>query len=82
LVVLSYYSCGESCLLISWCVGDRCDMAGGDKDLGRSRRSGAEDQGWSSTGQILGGWTIGRSGAVGTVHKETRSACYLVESQN
>jgi hypothetical protein len=35
--------CGESCLLISWCVGDRCDMADSDDDLGRSKRSGAED---------------------------------------
>jgi hypothetical protein len=54
--------CGESCLLISWCVGDRCDMAGSDKDLGRSRRPGAEDREWSSTGQILGGRMIERSG--------------------
>jgi hypothetical protein len=34
---------------------------GSDEDRGRSRRSGAEDQGWSSTGQFLGGWTIERS---------------------
>jgi hypothetical protein len=63
-VVLRYYlcSCGESCLLVSWCVGDRCDMMGSDEDLGRSRRSGAEDQGWSSTGRVLSGQTIGRSG--------------------
>jgi hypothetical protein len=54
--------CGESCLLISWCVGDRCDMAGSDKDLGRSRRPGAEDREWSSTGQILGGRMIERLG--------------------
>jgi hypothetical protein len=37
-------------------------MAGSDEDLGRSRRPGAEDRGWSSTGWILGGWTIERSG--------------------
>jgi hypothetical protein len=37
-------------------------MAGSDKDLGRSRRPGAEDRGWSSTDRILGGRTIGRSG--------------------
>jgi hypothetical protein len=55
-------SCGESRLLISWCVGDRCDMAGSDEDLGRSRRPDADDQGWSSTGQVLSGQTIGRSG--------------------
>jgi hypothetical protein len=35
-------SCGESRLLISWCVGDRCDMAGSDEDLGRSRRPDAD----------------------------------------
>jgi hypothetical protein len=37
-------------------------MAGSDDDLGRSRRPGAEDQRWSSTGRVLGGRTIGRSG--------------------
>jgi hypothetical protein len=57
-----FVSYGESRLLVSWCVGDRCDMTGSDEDLGRSRRAGAEDQGWSSTSQILGGRTIGRSG--------------------
>jgi hypothetical protein len=34
-------SCGESCLLVSWCVGDKCDMAGSDEHLGRSRRPDA-----------------------------------------
>jgi hypothetical protein len=24
-------------LLVSWCVGDRCDIAGSDEDLGRIR---------------------------------------------
>jgi hypothetical protein len=33
-----------------------------DEDHGRMRRLGAEDQGWSSTGRILGGRTIERSG--------------------
>jgi hypothetical protein len=51
-------------LLVSWCVGDRCDMAGSDEDRGRSRRSYAEDRGWSSTGRVLGGRTIERSGDV------------------
>jgi hypothetical protein len=37
-------------------------MAGSDEDHGRSRRPGAEDRGWSNTGRILGGWTIGKSG--------------------
>jgi hypothetical protein len=36
----------ESCLLISWCVGGRCDMACSDEDRGRSRRHGAEDREW------------------------------------
>jgi hypothetical protein len=54
--------CGESQLLVSWCVGDKCDMAGSNEDLGRSRRPGAEDWGWSSIGQVLGGQTIGMSG--------------------
>jgi hypothetical protein len=49
-VVLHYYLCsyGESCLLVSWCVGDMCDMVGSDEDLDRSMRLGAEDQRWSS----------------------------------
>jgi hypothetical protein len=37
-------------------------MAGSDDDRGRSRRLGAEDRGWSSTGRVLGGRTIERSG--------------------
>jgi hypothetical protein len=49
-------------LLISWCAGGRCDTAGSDKDLGRSRRPGVEDWGWSSTGHILGGRRIRRLG--------------------
>jgi hypothetical protein len=35
-------------------------MVGSDKDLGRSKRLGAEDQGWSSIGRVLAGRTIGR----------------------
>jgi hypothetical protein len=34
-------------LLVSWCVGGRCGMAGSDEDHGRSWRPGAEDRGWS-----------------------------------
>jgi hypothetical protein len=56
------YSCGESCLLASWCVGNRCDMAGSNEDLGTSRRPDAEDREWSSTGRLLGGQMIRRSG--------------------
>jgi hypothetical protein len=40
-------SFGESRLLVSWCAGGRCVMAGSDKDHGRSRRPGAEDREWS-----------------------------------
>jgi hypothetical protein len=36
-------------------------MAGSDKDHDRSRRPGAEDQGWLSTGRVLYSRTIGRS---------------------
>jgi hypothetical protein len=32
--------CGESYLLVSWCAGDRCDIAGSDEDRDRSRRLG------------------------------------------
>jgi hypothetical protein len=51
-------------LLVSWCIGDRCGMTDSDEDHGRSRRPGAEDLGWSSTGRVLGGRTIERSGDV------------------
>jgi hypothetical protein len=37
-------------------------MAGNDEDRGRSRRLGVEDRGWSSTGRVLGGRMIERSG--------------------
>jgi hypothetical protein len=33
-----FVSCGESCLIVSWCVGCRCGMAGSDEDRGRSKR--------------------------------------------
>jgi hypothetical protein len=61
-VLLLYILCGESHLLVSWSVGDRCDIAGSDEDLGRSRRPSAEDYGWSSIDRVLGGWMIMRSG--------------------
>jgi hypothetical protein len=45
-------------------------MAGNDEHRDRSRRLGAEDWGGSSTGQVLGGWTIERSGdAVCSLHR-------------
>jgi hypothetical protein len=34
-------------LLVSWSVGDKCGMTSSDEDRDRSRRSGAEDRGWS-----------------------------------
>jgi hypothetical protein len=37
-------------MLVSWCVGDKCDMVGIDDDLGRSRRPGEDYRRWSSTG--------------------------------
>jgi hypothetical protein len=61
--------CGESCLLVSLCAGDKCSTAGSDEDRGRSRRSGVEDRGWSSTSRVLSGWTIERSGdTVSSLH--------------
>jgi hypothetical protein len=35
----------ESCLLLSWCAGGRCDVTGSDSDCSRSRRSDVEDRG-------------------------------------
>jgi hypothetical protein len=55
-------SCGESHLLVSYSVGDRCDMVDSNEDLGRSRRPDAEGRRWSSIGQVLSGRMIGRSG--------------------
>jgi hypothetical protein len=62
-VVLLYYLCsyGESCLLVLWCAGGRCDIVNSDEDRNKSMRPGAEDWGWSSTGRVLGGRAIGRS---------------------
>jgi hypothetical protein len=37
---------------------------GNNEDYGRSMRPGAEDRRWSSTGRVLGDWTIERSGDV------------------
>jgi hypothetical protein len=61
-VLLLSILCGESYLFVSQCVGDRCDMAGSDEDLARSRRPGAEDRRWSNIDRVLDGRTIGRSG--------------------
>jgi hypothetical protein len=66
-------------LLVLWCASDRCGMACNDEYHGRSRRPGAEDQGWSHRSGTR--WPGGRVApcAVGTVHVETRSAGFLVE---
>jgi hypothetical protein len=53
-----FVSLGESCLLVSWCVGGRCGMAYSDEDRGRSRRPSAEDQGWSHRSSTR--WSGGR----------------------
>jgi hypothetical protein len=39
-------------------------MTDTNEDRGRSRRSGADDRGWSSIGWILDGQTIERSGDI------------------
>jgi hypothetical protein len=39
-------------------------MAGSDEDHDRSRRPGADGWGWSSTGRVLSGRTIERSGDI------------------
>jgi hypothetical protein len=41
----NFVSFRESCLLVSWCAGGRCDMACSDENHG-SRRPSAEYQGW------------------------------------
>jgi hypothetical protein len=51
-------------LLVSWCVGDKCNMAGSSDDRGRSRIPDAEDREWSNTGRVLSGRMIGRSGDI------------------
>jgi hypothetical protein len=40
-------SVGESRLLVLWCAGDRCGMAGSDENHGRSMIPGVENRRWS-----------------------------------
>jgi hypothetical protein len=66
-IVLFYFSFifvsfEESCLLVSWCAGDRYGMACSDEDRCRSRRPGAEDRD-DRTDRVLSGWVIERSGS-------------------
>jgi hypothetical protein len=65
-VVLPHYpySCGELRFLVSWCVGDRCDLVGSDEDHGSSGRPGAEDHRWLSIGRVFDSRVIGRSSDV------------------
>jgi hypothetical protein len=42
-----FVSFRESCLLVSWWAGGRCDIVCSNEDRGRSRRPGAEDRWWS-----------------------------------
>jgi hypothetical protein len=74
----------ESCLLVSWCAGGRCDMACSDDDHGRSRRPGVEDQRWSHRSGTRWPGSRGRVAPceVGTCHVETRSVGFLVDPQN
>jgi hypothetical protein len=53
-VFFTLVSFGESCLLVSLCESGRCGKACSDKDHGRSRRHGVEDQD-GRTGRVLGG---------------------------
>jgi hypothetical protein len=62
-----FISFGESCLLVPWCAGGKCDMACSDEDRGMSRRPGAENRGrlhrsgtrWSGDREV--GWRRVRS---------------------
>jgi hypothetical protein len=49
-----FVSFGESCLLVLWCAGGRCSMAG---DLVQRTRDGR-------TGRVLSGRAVERSGGI------------------
>jgi hypothetical protein len=53
-----FVSFGESRLLVSWCAGGWCGTTCSDENRGRSRRPGAEDQGWSHRSGTR--WSDGR----------------------
>jgi hypothetical protein len=55
---------------------------GSDEDRGRSRRLGVEDKGWSSTGRVLGGRMIERSGdaVCGLHHAQGDDKCGFLGS--
>jgi hypothetical protein len=58
-----FVSCGELCLIVSWCAGVRCDMAGSNENRGMNSRPDAKDRD-SRTGRVFGGRMIGMSGDV------------------
>jgi hypothetical protein len=64
LFFFTFSSFGGSRLLVSWCAGDRCDMACSDVDRGTSRRPDAEDRVWShrSGTRVLRCRAVERSG--------------------
>jgi hypothetical protein len=43
----------ESCLFVSWCAADRCDMICSDENRDRNKRLGAKDRGWSHRSDTL-----------------------------
>jgi hypothetical protein len=56
-------------------------MTGSDEDRDRSRRPGAEDRKWSSTGRVLGSLTIGRSSDImcGLYHSHRDNECGFLD---
>jgi hypothetical protein len=77
-------SFGELCLLVSWCAGDRCSMVCSDEEHGGSRRRCRGPGMVAQVGYSVAERSWGRmaSCVVCTVHVETRSAGFLIESQN
>jgi hypothetical protein len=66
--------CGELCLLVSWCVGDRCDMAGSDEDHSGSRRPGLQ------VGLLVAGRSRGQvvMCMICTMHMDDEECVFLV----
>jgi hypothetical protein len=53
----------ESCLLVLWCAGGKCDMTCSDEDHGRSRDL-VQRTGDGRIGRVLDGRMIERSGGI------------------
>jgi hypothetical protein len=66
-------------LLVSWCAGDRCGMAGSDEETWCRGPGMVAQVGYSMAGRSGGRMMLC---AVCTVYEETRSASFLVEPQN